>query len=140
MKIDLGMISEALEDHSEMVWYLDKTTGDVFPVSDDLDEELDELGGNPENNPDRFLVIDALDSHDAFRIMEDFVDTLEKGEASRSLLRALDGPKPFASFKHTLRDFPEVREAWFKFEDERMLEHAREFLSVNEIEFEESAS
>lgn len=45
---------------------------------------------------------------------------------------------PFASFKQALFDYPGERDAWFEFQNEHMLEEVREFLRLNEIEFEEA--
>lgn len=136
MKIDLEMVVSAMDSRDENVWYVDRKTGEVL-VSYDLDEpEVVELNKQIENDPDRFLVIEPIDSRDGYLVMEDFVDTLPEGEARRSLFRAINGPKPFASFKHVLHDFPDERKAWFEFENERSLESAREFLRVNGIEFE----
>jgi hypothetical protein len=136
MKIDLGLVAEALESNGGTVWYLDQNTGNVFAVFEDLDEIQQESTDLIENDPDRFLTIDPLDSREGFLIMEDFIVTLPEGDARRSLQRAINGPKPFASFKHVLHDFQDERKAWFPFEKERMLEHAKEFLQSNEIDFE----
>lgn len=136
MKIDLGLVAEALDSRGENVWYLDQKTGSVFAVFADLGDLEQESTQLIEADPDRFLTIDPLDSREGFLIMEDYIDTLPEGEAKRSLLRAINGPKPFASFKHVLHDFQDERKAWFKFEEVRMLEHAKEFLQANEIDFE----
>ena len=137
MKADLTMVVVALEDHGEMDWYLDKANGEVISVMDGLEEELKEFYEQLDTDPDRFLLIEPLASYEGFRIMEHFTDELPEGEARRNLIRALSGRKPFANFKHTLRDFPEDREAWFAFHEKCMLEEARKFLHANEVEFEE---
>ena len=137
MKIDLALVAEALEDHGEMEWYLDRSDGTVTPVMDGLEEELEEFYEQLEADPDRFLAIEPMDSREGFRIMERFTNGLPDGEARRSLVRALSGPKPFALFKHTLYDFPKDREAWFAYHKECMLVEARKFLRENDVELEE---
>jgi hypothetical protein len=137
MKIDLAGVAEALEYHGEMEWYLDKSDGTVTPVMDGLEEELQEFYEQLDADPGRFLAIEPMDSREGFRIMERFTDGLPDGEARRSLVRALSGRKPFASFKHTLHDFPKDREAWFAYHNECMLEEAQNFLRENDVKFEE---
>ena len=137
MKIDLGMVAVALEDHSEMEWYLDRTTGEVLPTSADFGATPEEIMMQIETDPDRFLLIDPMDSRDGHRIMQAYVNDMLEGEASRRLAQALSGRKPFASFKQALFAYPGERDAWFEFHNEHMLEAAREFLGSNEIEFEE---
>ena len=136
MKVDVGLVAQALDDRSGNMWYLDRTNGDVFAIPQDPGDTQQEAIDLVESEPDRFLVIDPLDSRDEFVVMEDYIDTLPEGEARRSLARAISGPRPFASFKHVLHDFPDERKAWFQFEEGFLLENAREFLRSKEIAFE----
>jgi len=121
-----------------MSWYLDSETGDVLPTSEDFGDVPDDVRKLYENDPNRFVAIDPMDSSDGYRIMEAFVSQLPEDEARRALSRTLTGRKPFESFKHALDEFPDDRAAWFEFHNERMLDQARDFLSYNEIEFEEA--
>ena len=122
LRIDAGDLIEALEYHlDDASWLLDLESGEVVYATD-LPEEEDP------DDPDRFLVIPAMDSFDSFQIMEDFVEGLPEGEACRALARALRLPRPFRCFKDTLFDFPALREQWFKFQQDRMLEYAQNWL------------
>ena len=126
--IDLMELGEALEDHT-VTWYLDLRKGDVIPLSDD--PECNEEG--LESNTEVFLPIPPRASREGFAMMENFVEAMPEGEASRSLARALRLPRPFRSFKDTLFDFPEERDSWFKFRSARLREAAIEFLAANEV-------
>ena len=136
MKVDVGLVAQALDDRSGNMWYLDRTNGDVFAIPQDPGDTQQEAIDLVESEPDRFLTIDPLDSRDEFVIMEDYIETLPEGEARRSLARAINAPRPFASFKEALHDFPDERKAWFQFEEGFLLESAREFLRSREISFE----
>jgi len=96
---------------------------------EDLDEDSDEEG--PWDESERYQVIDPMESHESFTIMEDFVDELPEGEGCRALGRALRLPRPFRCFKDTLVDFPDLRERWFKYHDAKMLEYAQAWLDEN---------
>ena len=122
LRVDAGDLIDALEYHLDDASHLlDLESGEVVQAADmPEDEDLDD--------PDRFLVIPPMDSFDSFQIMEDFVEGLPEGEACRALARALRLPRPFRCFKDTLFDFPALREQWFKFQQDRMLEYAQNWL------------
>jgi len=50
--------------------------------------------------------------------------------------RALDGRRPFRVFKDALFDYPPVRERWFRFHHERVLEEVRLWLETEGVDFE----
>lgn len=114
---------------SEASWLLDLESGEVvFAGQEDGSEEPED---EEWEDPARFLVIEPMDSHHGFGLMEAFAEQLPEGEARRALARALRLPKPFRSFKDTLADFPDERERWFKFHQDRMLEYAQDWLDDN---------
>lgn len=96
-------------------WFLDKETGELWLNNDGVDEVPDDLEDNP-----RYLPIEAMASHDAFQIMEDFVDELGDIPEAEALQAALNGRKPFRRFKDALLDYPELRDRWFAFEETRL--------------------
>lgn len=122
LRVDAGDLIEALEYHlDDASCLLDLESGEVvhavdMPEGEDLDD------------PDRFLVIPPMDSFDSFQILEDFVEGLPEGEACRALARALRLPRPFRCFKDTLCEFPPLRERWFRFQHDRMLQLAQTWL------------
>jgi hypothetical protein len=96
--LQLTEITEALEDHGEHSWYWDKKAGEVL-LNSDYDicgVSLEEQGFDeePDENPDRYIYIEPLDSHQGFRNMEHYVGSLPEGECQRSLIRALRGRAP----------------------------------------------
>jgi hypothetical protein len=77
--------------------------------------------------------IEAIDSSDAFGIMEDFVDQCDDTRLARTLGQALQQRKPFRRFKDTLADHPTQREAWFAFERQAMEAIARRWCADHGI-------
>ncbi len=135
IKIDLGELCMALESSEEQDWYLDSKTGEMHFYSSLIDNDeidIEEI----EENPDRYVYVESVDSRDGFRIMEEFVEGLEESETSRSLARALGMRKPFRCFKDTLLDFPEARDQWFAFHNAWLEKRAHEFLKGEGIEYE----
>jgi len=139
IKIDLENLVIAMDDHSySLDWYLDKETGDIFPVANesgeiDMDEEIiDKI----EKNPDRYQVVDPIESHESFKIMEGFVDALPESKAREVLWRALSRRKPFRSFNDALLAFEDIRNQWFEYREAAILEKAEEWLGWQEIDAE----
>jgi predicted nucleotidyltransferase len=122
--VDLSDLADALEDHSyEHSWWLDPKTGEVVLWSDWTEEQGEQ---DPESRGLR--PIEPLASHDAYGDMQDFIDRVHDHRARELLDRAIQGRGAFRRFKDTLLDFPELREAWFRFHDVRMERRAIEWL------------
>jgi len=95
-------------------------------------DALDEATEDPRDD-ERWLCTKAIESSDAFRIMEDFVDQCDDMRLGRALPQALQQRKPFRRFKDTLADHPEQRQAWFAFERQAMEAIARRWCEDNGI-------
>jgi hypothetical protein len=114
-QVDLGDFAEALEDHSyEHSWWLDPATGEVVLWSDYFEQsgELDPVTRG-------CRAIEPIPSHEGYEDMRDFIERVRSPRARDLLERAIAGRGAFRRFKDTLLDFPELREAWFRFHDVR---------------------
>lgn len=87
-------------------------------------DALDEADEDPRDD-DRWLFIEPIESSEALRIMEDFVDQCGDDRLARALGQALQQRKPFRRFKDALATYPAQREAWFAFERQAMESIAR---------------
>jgi predicted nucleotidyltransferase len=115
-KIDLDDLAQALEDHSyEHSWWLDPETGEVVLWSDYFEEQ-----GEPEPQTRGLHAINPVPSHEGYDDMQDFIQRVRNQQARQLLERAIAGRGAFRRFKDTLLDFPELREAWFRFHDARV--------------------
>jgi hypothetical protein len=115
-RVDLDDLAEALEDHSyEHSWWLDVETGEVVLWSDYLKEQ-----GEPHPETRGLRAIDPIPSHEGYEDMQDFIQRVRNPQARNLLERAIAGRGAFRRFKDTLLDFPELREAWFRFHDARV--------------------
>jgi hypothetical protein len=150
IRIDIEELTIALSDHSSE-WVLDTQTGNLLMRSwAELPEFREELGlpvrAEDEMDDDvfeedvlddeRFVGIDPIESHEGFGWMEDFAMSQEDPRVREHLLDSLDRPKPFRRFKDALTAFPQVREAWFRYEDEKLREQARAWLEFQGIDAE----
>src|SRR2546430_1169575 len=76
--------------------------------------------GKPKTEDDVAAQIDPIPSHEGYNDMEDFIQRVRNPQARHLLERAIAGRGAFRRFKDTLLDFPELREAWFRFHDTRV--------------------
>jgi Uncharacterised protein family (UPF0158) len=109
-------------------WFLDTESGAILLASDAIDDLPEDLEDNP-----RYLSIDLISSHESFTIMEDFVTGLGDSKEALRLAEALARPKPFRQFKDTLCTYPELREAWFAYEQAAYARLAEEWCDENGI-------
>lgn len=133
--INADELTAALQDQhgwTEPCYYLDLSNGDILfvpwemGVSDDLKEMVS-------HRPERFAIIEPLKPMYSYRVMEDFTKTLPPGDIRDELALALRMRKPFRRFKDILRDYPELRKRWFRFEEEAFMEIGREWLEERGI-------
>jgi hypothetical protein len=80
------------------------------------------LGGLPGEEeseavePDRYVPIPQIETHDAYQMMVDFAETVRGAHLRELLAVALRGKGAFRRFKDVLLDYPAERERWFEFE------------------------
>lgn len=130
LNINLDELCEAMENSSyEHEYYLDLETGEILFVSEYMDdEEIDKLKNQIEEEPYRYEHIPKSESHEGYEDMEDFIATVKDVHLADLLEVAINGRGAFRRFKDVLLRYPEERERWFQFKDERMQEKAREWL------------
>lgn len=148
IRIDLDQLAVALSDH-ELEWMLDTESGDiVMPdwVRDPefagdfglevADDEVDDDAADELLDSGRFIRIYPIESRESFRWMERFAEEQPDHHVRERLLDVLDRPRPFRRFRDALQRFPQVRDAWYHHEDEKLKEAAREWLESRGIDAE----
>lgn len=89
---------------------------------------IEKVKARAAQEPDQFVIIDPPEPRDSFRIMEDFIFTVEDEHLRDRLLEALDSKKPFRYFRATVEDSP-LADDWYDFKDARMKEWLLEMLA-----------
>ena len=136
--VDLSSLCEALEDHSDYTeWWLDPETGSVEPWPSDVSaiDEPDEA--HPADR--EWIQIEPLPSHEGYQDLVDFTERVRDPAARDLLERAIAGRGAFRRFKDTLFEFPELREAWFRFHDVRIERRALQWLADEGLVDEDAA-
>ena len=130
LKINLGELCEATEDGSyEQEYYLDLQTGEILFISEHMDdEETRELKDRIEEDFKRYERIPKAESHEGYQDMVDFIGTVDNKRLAELLEVAINGKGAFRRFKDVLLNYPEERERWFRFKDDRIKKMALEWL------------
>lgn len=136
IRIDAGELLMAMEDHGGYATsYLDRQTGEILRISE-YDDEREELQDKIEADESRYLYIEPIPSQESFEVMEDFIASVSDEEAKSTLEQAISRRRPFRNFKDAFYDFPQVREEWFRFHNEMLLQKAKEWVEVEGIDAE----
>ena len=139
IRIDEGWLLMAFDSGDGMEsWFLDRETGEVIRLSewDELEEEEEIRARIDEDEDERYLSVPSMSSHQGFRIMEDFARSQADPRVRGVLFDALDHRRPFRSFKDALAGLGGVREEWFKYHENRLREHALDWLRVKDVDAE----
>ena len=130
LKIDLDELCSAMEDSSyEHKYYLDLETGEILFLSEYMeDDEAEKLREKIDDGPHRYERIPKAESHEGYDDMQDFIATVKDERLSELLEVAINGKGAFRRFKDALLNYPEERERWFQYRDDRTQERALEWL------------
>lgn len=130
--VDLTSLCEALEDHSGYTeWWFDPETGQVEHWPLDLSAIDDAEGPHPSERD--WIPVEPLPSHEGYEDLVDFTERVRDPRARDLLERAIAGRGAFRRFKDTLFEFPELRDAWFRFHDARVERRALRWLADEEL-------
>ena len=120
--------------------YINKETGEIKTVlnfeswqTDDREPWQDVLNELDENL-DKYFEIERMESHDSFKIMADFTETVDSRELRDSLIYALNRKHPFQNFKWVVDNSGPYRQKWFEFKDQRLIEWVKDQLEVLDFE------
>jgi Xaa-Pro aminopeptidase len=119
--------------------YINKETGIIIFTPDFdsgyADEELWEDNINElEENWDKYVEIDRMESYESFEIMADFAENVDSRELRDSLINALNKKHPFQNFKWVVDNSGPDRQKWFDFKTQRLIEWVNDQLEVLDFE------
>ena len=130
LPVNVGELCEAMEDSSyEHEYYLDLDTGEILFLSEYMDdEETEPLRDRIDDDPERYEAIPKAESHEGYRDMQAFIETVDNEHLAELLEVAIAGKGAFRRFKDVLLNYPEEREKWFQFKNDRVEERVLDWL------------
>jgi hypothetical protein len=150
LNVNLDELIEAMGTRLDgtVEWFLDTETGAIHVVDEeDLDEDDDDatavdheslpawqrdakdLAAQIMASPERFVAVPQTESHEAYRVMEQFIAQVPDPRLRERLEDAIAGKGAFRRFKDVVLDHPRVREDWFRFESKVKRQRAAEWLA-----------
>jgi|SRR5665647_974966 len=88
--------------------------GDEEPWADVI-KELEE-------NWDKYIEVDGMESRDSFKIMADFAENVDSVDLRETLIKSLNRKHPFQNFKWVIDNSGPYRQKWFDFKNQRYIE------------------
>jgi hypothetical protein len=111
-----------------MKCYINIETGNIKSVldseinqSDDTEPWEDDIKELKENW-DSYCEIKRMNSYESFKIMEDFVETVDATRLHDDLTNALSKKHPFQSFKWLIDNSGPYRQSWFDFRNQKQID------------------
>ena len=77
-----------------------------------------------------FIEIENISSHENFRIMENFINSISDKTLAAKLTQAIEGYKPFANFKFQIDQSGPFRLDWFKFKENEIINFVKSQLET----------
>lgn len=104
-----------------------------FDDWESADEKLwDEEAKEIEENWSDYIEFTGFESHESYRIMEDFAESIDNEELRHQLINALNRPKLFRNFKERIDNSGDYRQHWFEYKKKCFIEHVREQIKARE--------
>ncbi len=130
LAVSLDELSEILEgDPLHGGGRIDRHTGEVWHRAQ-IDYAVEVGEEDPEDeDPDRWLSVECVGSHDGYRDMENFIAELTDPHRAELLAVAIEGRGAFRRFRDVLHQWPELVDRWYAFSDDRRIGRAREWLA-----------
>jgi len=136
--IQIHEISEQLQCGFNI--YINKETLEIIPIPDmetlisDNEiwkEELNKI----ESEWNDYAFITKMESREAFKIMEAFIDEIDDDKLKEDLIKILNRKSPFANFKAEI-DSSDYRQKWFDFRDLKYEDYVKEQLESEDFQIE----
>ena len=129
LPVDLEELAMVLEgDPVHGGGRIDLRTGEVWSqAAIDYAIEIGEEG--EDDDPDRWLWVRCEGSRAAYSDMEWFITDLDQPQVAERLNSAISGPGAFRRFKDALSLWPDLRERWHGFAEDRQRGRARSWLA-----------
>ncbi|WP_164520482.1 UPF0158 family protein [Specibacter cremeus] len=120
----------ALENHYldyDTFFWLDPSTGEIALWGEEAADEAEAEGWDVDERGG--IRIEAVDSSEGFRDMEDFIAGVTEPMCRNRLQQAINHSSPFRHFKDALYSFPKHQTAWYEFHDGLMKQRAIRWLA-----------
>lgn len=125
------LIDAFLNSDPEMVYFLDRATGEIFFVPDDYDDEA--FWQEIEASDERYLQIPGADYEQERLLLHEFIRSLPDGSLKLLLQRTFAGKSSYGKMEDILSFYPDELETYFALKDEMVNIRIRAWLEEHDI-------
>lgn len=121
------------DDNKKAIYYLDKDTGSVILLQDDLDD-IDEMRTEIELEPNRYLFVPKQERKHTELDLSDFLNTVSDATMKGALAMALEQTDKLFAARAVFKNYPDEQARWDKFRTEASRSRVRRWLGINGVE------
>jgi len=125
------LIDAFLNDDPQILFFLDRVTGEVFFVPDDYEDEA--FWQQVNANPDQFLLIPGFDYDQERLLVHEFIKSLPDKGLKSVLERTFVGKNSYGKVEEILSFYPDELETFFALKDEMINNKIRSWLEEHDI-------
>jgi hypothetical protein len=125
------LIDAFLNDDPQLMFFLDRVTGEVFFVPDDYEDEA--FWQQVNANPDQFLLIPGFDYDQERLLVHEFIKSLPDKGLKSVLERTFVGKNSYGKVEEILSFYPDELETFFALKDEMINNKIRSWLEEHDI-------
>ncbi len=134
----------AAELASGNICYYEISTGEVLSAPNMDPDEFEAITGEKsdapaimklvEASPDNYIEIEPPESYQSFGFMEDFIETISDGRTQNYFALSIRKKSPFQQFRNCLLNYPDIRQKWFVYKDQRMVAYVKDLIERHPTE------
>ena len=151
-RVKLEDVIEHLElSNEENKSYLNKSTGEIHLIPDEVESYLEEEDSDEDDlpeweieiipiakdilaNPDKYIQFPNQFDINEYSIMERFSLSITEEKLKDAIYSSLKGSGAFRKFKNIINEFG-IEDKWYKYKDGELKEFAIEWCKENNLEF-----
>lgn len=125
------LIDAFLNQNPELIFFLDRATGEIFFVPDDYEDEAFWL--QIDANSDQFLQIPGFDYEQERLLLHEFIKSLPDTTLKSVLVRTFAGKNFYGKAEEILSFYPDELETYIALKDEMLNNRIRSWLEEHDI-------
>lgn len=125
------LIDAFLNQNPELIFFLDRATGEIFFVPDDYED--DAFWQQIDANSDQFLQIPGFDYEQERLLLHEFIKSLPDTMLKTVLKRTFAGKNFYGKAEEILSFYPDELETYFALKDEMLNNRIRSWLEEYDI-------
>ncbi len=94
------------------------------------DESWQDVINEIELSRQEYIAFEGMESFESFRLIENYIAGIADTVIKKRFEDAIAFKGPFQNFKHLLNQYPELRQQWFQFKEQQLIEWAQGQLEI----------